>query len=472
LAEVKAEVDALLESRSQQDMHDLTCLLLWVSRFGITMREVVDAAQSPEVAQRTDLLVQLLVVVSEALYESSLQAGPAAQSANTRLGQLWCNLFAPLLPVAAPSLSYAVLAVIARSQLFPSPTWPRSVATLCRLVSGQAATADVLELLFNADCSLNERVIVDLAAGDSSRQVPSDISNALVSLPNLPAPAQTAVLLHCPRVLSVTLEGRSAVVAASGFTDALLALPAQQRGELTSRLPASRFRDELLSLHTELHTRVRLVDSLAVSASTPPPASHPGFHMVFLFDRSGSMSRVIGRGTTTRMQAAVSAFQQFMRQRLDAGEKDSVTIIAFDDRVTVVGRGLDLAAAAAAQIPDPCGKTATHLAIQEAERKLLGCVAKAAAPSCYQYPMLILMSDGEADDMVAASAAMVSLIDKFGRSGLQVHTVAFDCAGSPAGAQQLKDLAALASERSIRGVYHEANDAATLVSAFQNVTRM
>jgi len=227
----------------------LSHLLLWASRFGSTM---LDAGG--ELAARRDILVAHLMAVSTWIHDSHVGSFPPASIEDVsgdrdRLGNLWCNAFAPLLGAAGPmDMDFDILLQIARSRALPNPGWPAPLAALCRLVHN-VYTPRALVLL------QNPRFWANIADRNEGR-MPSDISNTLVTCTALPSRVQQT-LLYPPRVMTVNLgpAREPYVQAVINFMEQLRVMPRERFGELV--LAEGQFLAELRARHQDLNTRVQ-----------------------------------------------------------------------------------------------------------------------------------------------------------------------------------------------------------------------
>ena len=172
------------------------------------------------------------------------------------------------------------------------------------------------------------------------------------------------------------------------------------------------------------------------------------FHFVFCLDASGSMAG-------TPWQQLIQAYQLLIsRRRNDQCLEDYLSVVTFKSSATVEFQMKSLTAAPQT-FSGGSGGTSFTPALHTCDGLL------ARTPPGYT-PILIFMSDGE-DGGGNAVGAMQQLYEKYGRSNLQVHTIAFGQSYG-GGASLLQNMAQMAG-----GQFHAAAGGMQLNQVFVKI---
>jgi Mg-chelatase subunit ChlD len=192
-------------------------------------------------------------------------------------------------------------------------------------------------------------------------------------------------------------------------------------------------------------------------------------HVIFVIDRSSSMGTADCRPTlvkfsqshANRLGSVYDAIVRFIRTRLAAGLKDSMSVVLFDTTATTAFECQDMAENLTDQLLQyhPSGGTTYSCGIAEAEA-LLSRASKIQAIQ-RKSPTVIFLSDGEnfgGSNPVQLVKGMKQVEPK-----LVFHTIKF---GSSSYSQILKDMASAGS-----GTFQVSLDEVQLSKSFEGLAR-
>jgi uncharacterized protein YegL len=175
-----------------------------------------------------------------------------------------------------------------------------------------------------------------------------------------------------------------------------------------------------------------------------------GKHIIFVLDESSSMER--------NWAGVVVAYNRFLsRRRHNQNESDLVSVVQFDSSARVTVQQVSISLAPKALSPH-LGGTRFHPAAIHA------CVLARETPSSH-VPVIVFMSDGQANDASAAAVEFLKLnseIRHLRESDLELHVIAF---GSGVNHAQLRQIAAA----SPNGKVHSTVDTTQLSNVFVDI---
>jgi uncharacterized protein YegL/GTP-binding protein EngB required for normal cell division len=212
---------------------------------------------------------------------------------------------------------------------------------------------------------------------------------------------------------------------------------------------------------------ITIIPMVSGSAQVPNPVSstHDSMgvdaqHIIFILDYSGSMNHY--------WNGVVLAYQQFTARRIQQqNEADLVSVVQFDSTSTITVNAVPISQAPN-DLPYHGGGTTFHPAACH------GCQLARDTPTSHR-PVVIFMSDGEADDALHAAAEFEKLghhiQDKY-HQDLELHVIAFGYGVNTQQLQRIAQSSQLGKVHTSAGTAELSNIFVDIASSNQNVVEI